>query len=137
MHVYKASSQSGRLLGVPGSECVCIKHMYKASGRVSVQLPVWGGIPATKIFYFFFRHRIFDLRKEGSSFLVYQSFCFLRPVYVCSQVDLYSLSSWFFKNPLPFALYLLEVPLKFFHRVLCPSQFLLLGFLKYFSAFFL
>lgn len=65
MHVYKASSQSGRLLGVPDSECTCIKHMYKASGRVSVQLPLWGGIPATKIFYFFFRHRIFDLRKEG------------------------------------------------------------------------
>ena len=54
-------SQSGHLLGVPDSEWICIKHQYMflcstLFGEES-QLP--------KYFIIFFRHRIFDLRKEG------------------------------------------------------------------------
>lgn len=126
-------SQSGHLLGVPDSEWICIKYQYmllcSSLFEEESQLP--------KYFFFFFRHRIFDLRKEGRFFLPHFSkllfpetnFFALR--WICIAFCCCLLTVHFHL----LCIYWRFLSSFFTELFVSPSQFLLLGFLKYFSTF--
>lgn len=125
-------SQSGRLLGVPDSEWIRIKYQYMLlCGSLLRRNPSY-----QNILFFLDTESLTEEGRKISSFLIFQSFLLLRPISLSSSGGSVQLFVVGFNSPLPFALYLLRFLQVFpLSCLFLSSQFLLLGFLKYFSTF--